>query len=236
MQPDTDVPESQGVQSWNRYSYVNDSPIGHNDPTGHCIEDLCIGETALVIAAGTVIVENAPEIEAAAEEAGPEAEQIISEAGPAIEKEAAQLSESAQPAIKQVVASAQSAVGQVGNQLLRYIHPNNILPDGNLKSLAFRDPAMSVFNESSGATPEMVLDTMSKGSGQGAVYGLNPSAVQNVSGVTSIEPELGNTGNSVLDAAHQVINNVGTKSVARALRDIAQFIIGDNGDIGNNER
>ncbi len=37
-QPDTYVPESQGVQAWDRYAYVNNSPINYNDPTGHAAE------------------------------------------------------------------------------------------------------------------------------------------------------------------------------------------------------
>ncbi len=35
-QPDSIVPESaQGVQAWDRYSYVNNNPTTYNDPTGH---------------------------------------------------------------------------------------------------------------------------------------------------------------------------------------------------------
>ena len=34
--PDTIVPlESQGVQAWDRYAYVNNSPVNFNDPSGH---------------------------------------------------------------------------------------------------------------------------------------------------------------------------------------------------------
>jgi hypothetical protein len=37
LQPDTIVPlESQGVQAWDRYAYVNNNPVRYNDPTGHC--------------------------------------------------------------------------------------------------------------------------------------------------------------------------------------------------------
>jgi RHS repeat-associated protein len=36
-QPDTDVPESQGVQAWDRYAYVNNSPTNYTDPSGHAI-------------------------------------------------------------------------------------------------------------------------------------------------------------------------------------------------------
>jgi RHS repeat-associated protein len=36
-QPDSIIPEaSQGVLAWDRYAYVNNSPINHNDPSGHC--------------------------------------------------------------------------------------------------------------------------------------------------------------------------------------------------------
>jgi len=39
-QPDTIVPlESQGVQAWDRYAYVNNSPMNHTDPTGHMSDD-----------------------------------------------------------------------------------------------------------------------------------------------------------------------------------------------------
>ncbi len=37
-QPDTLIPEqSQGVQAWDRFAYVNNNPISYNDPTGHCL-------------------------------------------------------------------------------------------------------------------------------------------------------------------------------------------------------
>jgi hypothetical protein len=33
------VPEAaQGVQAWDRYAYVNNSPVNYNDPSGHCID------------------------------------------------------------------------------------------------------------------------------------------------------------------------------------------------------
>ncbi|MBL8098504.1 MAG: RHS repeat-associated core domain-containing protein [Anaerolineales bacterium] len=50
-QADTIVPEeSQGVQAWDRFAYVNNSPIVYNDPTGHCII-LCIIAIGAVIGA-----------------------------------------------------------------------------------------------------------------------------------------------------------------------------------------
>jgi RHS repeat-associated protein len=33
---DTIVPEASDVQSFNRYSYVNNNPVNHADPSGHC--------------------------------------------------------------------------------------------------------------------------------------------------------------------------------------------------------
>jgi len=42
VSPDTIVPlESQGVQAWDRYAYVNNSPVNHTDPSGHMISDGC---------------------------------------------------------------------------------------------------------------------------------------------------------------------------------------------------
>jgi RHS repeat-associated protein len=40
-------------QTLNKYAYVRNNPLRYIDPTGHCIEDLCIGEAILVYAAYT---------------------------------------------------------------------------------------------------------------------------------------------------------------------------------------
>jgi RHS repeat-associated protein len=40
-QADTDVPESQGIQAWDRFAYVNNNPIRYNDPTGHVLDAGC---------------------------------------------------------------------------------------------------------------------------------------------------------------------------------------------------
>jgi len=40
---DTIVPEPKDPQSYNRYSYANNSPLNFTDPTGHCINNYEIG-------------------------------------------------------------------------------------------------------------------------------------------------------------------------------------------------
>ncbi len=53
ISPDPDVPEAvQGVQAWDRYAYVNNSPVNYNDPSGHCLT-LC---TAIIGGAVGAIV------------------------------------------------------------------------------------------------------------------------------------------------------------------------------------
>jgi RHS repeat-associated protein len=35
IQPDTIIPQNQGVQAWDRYAYANNNPLAYTDPTGH---------------------------------------------------------------------------------------------------------------------------------------------------------------------------------------------------------
>ncbi len=40
-QADTLIPQqSQGVQAWDRYAYVNNNPLRYNDPSGHCVDGI----------------------------------------------------------------------------------------------------------------------------------------------------------------------------------------------------
>lgn len=38
-QPDTVIPENQGVQAWDRMAYTNNNPVRFNDPSGHMCSD-----------------------------------------------------------------------------------------------------------------------------------------------------------------------------------------------------
>ena len=43
--PDSIIPQNQGTQAWDRYSYVNNSPVNYTDPTGHDLEQIIFNKT-----------------------------------------------------------------------------------------------------------------------------------------------------------------------------------------------
>lgn len=63
---DPAAPTAGNAYDFGRYVYVNNNPINHTDPSGKCLEDLCIGEAivacaatpcgAAVVAAGAAVV------------------------------------------------------------------------------------------------------------------------------------------------------------------------------------
>jgi RHS repeat-associated protein len=64
-------------QSLNAYSYSEDDPTTKSDPAGKCLEDLCIGETALAVG---LIVETGPEWEPVIGESFADTETMVDEA------------------------------------------------------------------------------------------------------------------------------------------------------------
>ena len=42
--PNSIIPQGQGTLAWDRYSYVNNSPVNYTDPTGHMVDDGCSTE------------------------------------------------------------------------------------------------------------------------------------------------------------------------------------------------
>jgi RHS repeat-associated protein len=58
-QADSIIPEaSQGAQAWDRYAYVNNSPVKYVDPSGHCIPCIVIG--IIILAVGTSSCNSSP--------------------------------------------------------------------------------------------------------------------------------------------------------------------------------
>lgn len=54
ISPDTIVPDPKDPQNLNRYTYGLNNPVRYNDPSGHCVWDLCIVEGA-IIGAGVIL-------------------------------------------------------------------------------------------------------------------------------------------------------------------------------------
>ncbi|GAP16103.1 protein containg RHS repeat-associated core domain [Longilinea arvoryzae] len=54
IQPDSIIPNVYYPQDWDRFSYVKGNPIKYNDPSGHCVWDGCVLETAAV--GGSIVI------------------------------------------------------------------------------------------------------------------------------------------------------------------------------------
>jgi hypothetical protein len=54
LQPDSLIPEPSNPQSWNKFSYVRNSPVNFNDPTGHkeCDDEKGCGGTLSKLGSG----------------------------------------------------------------------------------------------------------------------------------------------------------------------------------------
>ena len=122
IQADTIVPSIGNPQTLNRYAYVNNNPLKHTDPNGHCLEDGCIGEIALVIAVSEVVEAEGPAVEEFISEEGPQLDeavsQFVAEEGPRLASEGEQLLNSAQQALTNLEENAGSleAAGPAAEQ------------------------------------------------------------------------------------------------------------------------
>ncbi|MEW6028108.1 MAG: RHS repeat-associated core domain-containing protein [Chloroflexota bacterium] len=245
IQPDTIIPNPSSPQSWNRFSYVANNPLRFTDPSGHMEVEGCGDQGKDKCHASDLeIAINAQKLAELDYDPTGEKQERNAEIAEAIlyggtELLASILFEPADWAFTAYHCASGDCsplmllgllplIPSQSSRLLRYIHPDHILPNGSVMSRAFKDPTMSVFDEALGATPEMVLEVMSKNAGvpgKGGVMGLDLSQLVSVNGINNVIREIGTTGNSILDAAHSVVLNLGTRSVAQHIRDIAQWLI-----------
>jgi len=135
-------------QQLNRYSYGLNNPVKNTDPTGHCIEDLCIGEAALLAAAAAAAE---PEIEQAAQEATPAVEaaaekgsELLSQAGEAVAATATGVSE-----VIETKFLSSAAEGDVcWNCVLKAVGGEGITGSGNEMYGALKDLGYETTNTS----------------------------------------------------------------------------------------
>ncbi|NOH02420.1 MAG: RHS repeat-associated core domain-containing protein [Chloroflexi bacterium] len=76
-QADTIIPQSQGVQAWDRYAYTNNNPVRYTDPSGHCIgpvalycaELVVVGLATIALTATVIYINGTPQGQAYRDEA-----------------------------------------------------------------------------------------------------------------------------------------------------------------------
>ncbi len=69
LQPDSIIPDLFDPQSWNRYSYVQNNPTNHIDPTGHQLVIAAAITFAVVAVALTAYIYNTPQMKQLGQEA-----------------------------------------------------------------------------------------------------------------------------------------------------------------------
>ncbi len=102
---DINDPLSQRSYMWNR-----NNPVSYSDPSGYCLEDLCIGEG---IVAGAVILAESPE----GQEVGQEAEEAAAPVAQAAEQEAGAVGQQIGREVTSQTGRVTSAIRQAVNNL-----------------------------------------------------------------------------------------------------------------------
>ncbi len=75
-QADTIIPESQGVQAWDRYAYVNNNPLRYTDPSGHyCIQCLVLIGVGVIVA--TAYIYSTPQMQELGQQAAAGLENVV---------------------------------------------------------------------------------------------------------------------------------------------------------------
>ncbi|MGB8213178.1 MAG: RHS repeat-associated core domain-containing protein, partial [Anaerolineales bacterium] len=176
-QPDTIIPDQYNPQTLNKYAYAQDNPINFNDPSGHCIEDLCIGE---IILAAVVIEMALPGIEdfvsseapqiadvtsATVDAAQPVLDQAVTDGGQALEDVSTEIAGASQQ-LDQEISNVSTAIDDVGSDLstgdtsdlvYRVMRPDED-PDSLENGIVAKDP-MADYNPQYHVTHGNVVDT-----------------------------------------------------------------------------
>jgi RHS repeat-associated protein len=118
-------------QNWNRHAYVTNSPIGRTDPTGRCVEDLCIGEAVVV---GAVAIAETPAGQAAIEGAEEEGVAFAERFGPEAAAETRSAFDAAQRSLRSI------DLGRMGERAMGVVNQIKEQITSATKTAAFRVP------------------------------------------------------------------------------------------------